>query len=378
MTSEGPENSFLSLHTVPLDSMSGEGNLLQSGFWGTFKSSFGWRPLGFRWRWETKGDSPDSRGAAAESDVLVLERRFPGGFGMAYVPYGPQFPANTPPGVISAVLSDMSEMVKKHLSRRCFVIRYDLRGGTRGPVIRHLDIDNPPVLNRPLKSAPYRVQPQDTVLLALDGDEETLMAGMHKKTRYNIRLSERKGVLVRRLQGTDALKALGDWYAIYRETAQRDGIALHSESYYRRLLSLSADQRKHGVATPRFSLYLAEHDDDVLAGIIVARCGDRSTYMYGASSSLKRELMPNHFLQWTAIKDARAEGALEYDFFGIPPADDPSHPMHGLWRFKTGFGGDILHYFGAWDYPYRPVMYGLYRRAETLRGRAAAWKKRRD
>jgi lipid II:glycine glycyltransferase (peptidoglycan interpeptide bridge formation enzyme) len=308
----------------------------------------------------------------------VLERRFPGGFRMAYVPYGPQFPANTPPDVISAVLTDMAEGMREHLSNHCFVIRFDLRGGTRGPAARPSDIDHPPLLNRPLKSAPYRVQPQDTVLLALDGDEEKLMAGMHKKTRYNIRLSERKGVTVRRLQGTDALEALGAWYAIYRETARRDGIALHPESYYQRLFSLSAVPSKAEAATPRFSLYLAEHDGEVLAGIIVAGCGDRSTYMYGASSSLKRELMPNHLLQWTAIKDARAEGALEYDFFGIPPADDPSHPMHGLWRFKTGFGGDILHYLGAWDYSFGPLVYGMYRAAEKLRGWFASWRKRRN
>lgn len=371
MTSEGPQHSLLSLTPVPLDSMSGEGNLLQSGFWGIFKSTFGWRPLGFRWIWEV-------RETAAKGNILVLERRFPGGFRMAYVPYGPHFPANTPVDVISAVLADMAEGLREHLSNRCFVIRFDLRGGTAGPAARPSDIDTPQPLNRPLKSAPYRVQPQDTVLLALDGDEENLMAGMHKKTRYNIRLSERKGVAVRRLQGTEVLEALGVWYAIYRETARRDGIALHPESYYRRLFSLSSDSSKNGAASPCFSLYLAEHDGEVLAGIIVVRCGDRSTYMYGASSSLKRELMPNHLLQWTAIKDARAEGALEYDFFGIPPADNPSHPMHGLWRFKTGFGGDILHYLGAWDYPFRSSVYGLYRAAETLRGRLAAWRKRRN
>ena len=178
-------------------------------------------------------------------------------------------------------------------------------------------------------------------------------------------------MVIQRHTGKDALKVLPLWYEIYRETGRRDGIALHSESYYRRLFenSLQVDTG--------FSLYTAEHEEDTLAGIIVARSAWRSVYMYGASGALKRELMPNQLLQWTAIKDARAEGAVEYDFFGIPPADNPDHPMHGLWRFKTGFGGEILHYRGAWDYPLNPFFYSGYRRAEKIRGELALRRKKK-
>jgi len=238
---------------------------------------------------------------------------------------------------------------------------------------------HPHSLNLPLRPAPYRVQPPDTVILNLEPEEEELLSGMHKKTRYNIRLAEKKGVIIHRNTGKDALKSLGHWYEIYRETGRRDGISLHPESYYRRLFE-NAMQAEipagSSGSNPHFSLYTAVHEGDTLAGIIVSRSGGRSTYMYGASGALKRELMPNQLLQWTAIKDARTEGAGEYDFFGIPPANNPSHPMHGLWRFKTGFGGEILHYRGAWDYPLIPVIYSLYRWAERIRGQLAARRKR--
>jgi lipid II:glycine glycyltransferase (peptidoglycan interpeptide bridge formation enzyme) len=72
-------------------------------------------------------------------------------------------------------------------------------------------------------------------------------------------------------------------------------------------------------------------------------------------------------LQWEAIKAAKTAGCRTYDFYGIPPVEDPDHPMAGLYRFKTGFGGQLRHYAGCWDIPFRPVLYRLYRLAERLR-----------
>jgi lipid II:glycine glycyltransferase (peptidoglycan interpeptide bridge formation enzyme) len=105
----------------------------------------------------------------------------------------------------------------------------------------------------------------------------------------------------------------------------------------------------------------------MLAGIIVARAGDRATYLYGASSDRKRNLMPNYALQWRAIQQAKDAGALWYDLFGVPSADDPHHPMHGLFRFKTGFGGELVHMAGSWDVVTAPLRYSLYRIAERAR-----------
>jgi lipid II:glycine glycyltransferase (peptidoglycan interpeptide bridge formation enzyme) len=95
--------------------------------------------------------------------------------------------------------------------------------------------------------------------------------------------------------------------------------------------------------------------------------GATATYLYGASSDEKRHLMPSYALQWAAIKAAKAAGCLEYDMYGIPPTNDDQHPMAGLYRFKTGFGGGLRHYPGAWDYVYLPFVYTLFRSAERSR-----------
>ena len=375
MPERRPALPSLILESVPPELLDGNDQLLQTGFWGRFKSSAGWTPRAFSWT--TSGGDGTGGGR-----FLVLERRFPGGLRMAYVPYGPNLGIGIASVQASSLLASLAGQLKPYLSPRCFMIRFDLCGGTSGPV--GTDVPAPDALERPLRRAPYRVQPPDTVILPLLDNageplgDETLMAGMHKKTRYNIRLAARKSVEVSRTQGEAALSRLPDWYRLYRETGERDGISLHSESYYRRLFELSAAEGpRAGSSPPGLSLYMARHGEANLAGIIVSRSGRRSVYMYGASSSLNRELMPNHLLQWTAIRDARDEGAAEFDFFGIPPADDPAHPMHGLWRFKTGFGGNLHHYTGAWDVPFSETVYTLYAGAEKLRGRRAAMRHRR-
>ncbi|MFP4267302.1 MAG: lipid II:glycine glycyltransferase FemX, partial [Spirochaetaceae bacterium] len=118
---------------------------------------------------------------------------------------------------------------------------------------------------------------------------------------------------------------------------------------------------------PKLFMVTAEHGGDLLAGIIVSLYGDTATYMYGAGSNYKRNLMGSYAVQWEAIRLAKRLGVSFYDFFGIPPADDPSHPMYGLYRFKTGFGGRIIHRIGSMDYPISPSGYFFYRKAEKLR-----------
>jgi lipid II:glycine glycyltransferase (peptidoglycan interpeptide bridge formation enzyme) len=119
----------------------------------------------------------------------------------------------------------------------------------------------------------------------------------------------------------------------------------------------------------KLCLYIASHDSDNLAAIIVLFYGKDATYLYGASSNNKRNLMAPYALQWKAIQDAKEMGCQYYDLFGIPPNDDPNHPMAGLYRFKTGFGGKIVHRPGSWDYPYKPFIYTLFNIAEALRKR---------
>lgn len=361
-------NAEVQMHVEPagLEALDGNRALLQSRFWAQFRRQFGWQAQAFRCRYRE-----------ASFILLVLTRPLPFGLRLAYVPHGPE--VSEPVQEREHFLVELSRALQPHLAG-CLFLRFDLPRGGWAP-------ENPPAPLEPgggLWKAPMDIQPPSTVILDLAASERQLLAGMKTKTRYNIRLAEKKGVRVE--QGS--ISDLEQWYALYRETARRDRITLHSYAYYRRLFELAAGTpgpgsrqasteaadppavgcaRGASAPAPELHLLLARHEGELLAGIILAMRGDSAWYLYGASSGRKRNLMPSYALQWQAIRLARQRGCRSYDLFGIPPADDPAHPMHGLYRFKTGFGGRIFNRLGCYDFAYRSALYGLYRVAERAR-----------
>jgi lipid II:glycine glycyltransferase (peptidoglycan interpeptide bridge formation enzyme) len=210
-----------------------------------------------------------------------------------------------------------------------------------------------------------QIQFRNTVQIDLTQDEETLLANMKQKTRYNVRLAGRKGVTVR--EGTlDDLDLLYDLYAI---TAGRDRFTIRPLDYYRQAWGTFIEA---GLAQP----LIAEYAGKVLAHVILFRFGRRAWYFYGASSNEERNRMPTYLLQWEAMRWAKAQGCTIYDLWGAPDDfDDPDDPLAGVWRFKSGLGGQVVRHVGAWDYPLKPTAYWAYTRAmpvalNTMRGLA--------
>lgn len=318
-------------------------SFLQSRFWGLFKSRTGWQAYLCKL----------SLSEGTHVSLLVLRRRLAKMFTFLYIPFGLTELEDDPSRW--NIVADAGRTLRDALGGRDLFARFDI------PWIK----DNlaAPAGSDTVKSVD--VQVPDTVVLNLTGSEEEILAGMKPKWRYNIRLAERKGISV--LDEGEA--ALPEFMRLYQETARRDKIAIHPISYYRELFRTvaqlaEADSREN----PRIALYIARHEGEALAGIIVLELDGKATYLYGASSDKKRNLMPAYALQWHAILSAKQRGATSYDFFGIPPeASDPSHPMAGLFLFKTGFGGQILHRCGGYDVPLRPIPYALFRGGEVLR-----------
>jgi lipid II:glycine glycyltransferase (peptidoglycan interpeptide bridge formation enzyme) len=353
---------------VDLRELDANSSLLQSGFWGAFRQRLGWQARAFRCGYRGQ-----------EFRLLVLIRRFGPGMKLAYVPHGPQL--SEPVIQRERFLLDLAAVLRPHLSR-CLFTRFDLPWGAAGSG----NLPEPLESSGSLQKAPMDIQPPSTVVLDLTAGEEQLLAAMKSKTRYNIRLAAKKGVEVSivssRFGGPggsvaeheDLEAALREWYGLYEQTARRDRITLHSQSYYRSLFSLAGS---YGEGAPQLYLLSARHEGQLLAGIIVAVKEQGAWYLYGASSDRKRNLMPSYALQWRSIQLARERGCGFYDLFGIPPSDDPQHPMHGLFRFKTGFGGRVVNRLGCYDVALRPLLYRLYRGAEHLRSRYyLSWRKR--
>jgi lipid II:glycine glycyltransferase (peptidoglycan interpeptide bridge formation enzyme) len=199
----------------------------------------------------------------------------------------------------------------------------------------------------------YATHPRRSWMLDIRPSEDELLAGMKEKWRYNIRLAGRKGVTVREASSPEDIDI---FYTIYQETARRDGFFIHPKQHYADILRLYGE-RDAAV------LLLAEYDGVAIAGLVAVRCGPVTTYMFGASSNLHRNRMPNHLLQWTAIRWAKARGCTIYDFRAIAEVLDPQEDLYSLYTYKQGFGGYSFLTLETHDLPYNAPLYWAYRRS---------------
>jgi peptidoglycan pentaglycine glycine transferase (the first glycine) len=319
---------------------------LQSWVWGDFKSRWGWTAQ--RLTLTVAGNNWEPLAAAQ-----VLKRRLgrlP--YSVLYVPKGPAFDYNDR-ALRRQVLQELEKLAK---SENAILIKIDPE------VVRYWgqEQERPSPLGarfseelqqRGWRYSTEQIQFPNTVVLDLTRSEDDLLAAMKSKTRYNIRLAGRKGISVRQ-GGTSDFDAIS---AMYQETAERDGFAIRPVAYY---LDAWHSLYEAGMAVP----LLAEFEGQPIAAVVLVRFGDRTTYMYGASTDRERQRMPNYLLQWEAIRWAKAQGCTLYDFWGAPTLFEESDPLWGVWRFKDGFRGDVVWHIGAWDYVARPFWYNVYAR----------------
>ena len=414
----------IKIKTIESSAHENDGTFLQTPFWCQFKARHGWTYRRFEVEYtlpplNEKNEDCDkpqpsstvfSTGSTTvHSELAVLNRSFAkGAFSIAYIPLFPKLPykctseelldkAFDEEGDASVLagqeiitpetqtiefvhlLSELAAALKPELPKNTIAIRFD-------PDVIFSTPEDRDLFNYGMKTVAYAdriklkknsvdIQPPDSTLIDLTGTEDEILEKMHSKWRYNIRLSERKGVTVKRYLGNNInlSEKLDKFYELTKITNARDGNASHAKAYYFDLIKSSADEISKGSDVPVISLYIAEHEGEEIASIMTLFSHYEAIYLYGASSNNKRNLMPNHLLQWTAMKDAKAYGSKYYDMYGMPPeGKDENHPMHGLYMFKANFGGKNIHRTGSWDIPLKPV-YRCYSAAEKLR---AFWHKK--
>lgn len=290
---------------------------------------------------------------------------------LAYVPYDPEVePSENNQG---AFLEELSEILKSYLPKNCIALRYDLNWESHWCKEEDFDEDgtwiglpksefqeiklNYGTCNRNLRKANTNILPANTIVLDLTQKESDLFQRMKPKTRYNIKLALRKGVEVRSM-GIEGLKI---WYDLYHETALRNGLFINDYLYFETMFASKMEGEDNEV---KVQLLVAYYDGIPLSAMFLVLSSYRATYLYGASSSQMRNVMSTYALQWKAIQIAKANNCFEYDMFGIAPSPNPSHPMYGLYKFKQGFGGEIYHQLGCWDYPIEEDKYNYFSACE--------------
>lgn len=303
-----------------------QAHLLQTGEWGDLKIPFGWSP---------------ERIQTGDTGAQILFRRLPLGFSIAYIPKGPL-------GKDWQILwPEIDQLCQR---RRAIFLKVEPDAWME-------------------QEAEYQdqfkgffpaatIQPRRTIVVDLSGSEDELLARMKQKTRYNIRLAQKKDVTVRESNDLDEFQRL------MRTTGVRDDFGVHSIEYYQRAYQLFS-------ANGKAALLQAEFDGKALAALMVFAAGGRAWYLYGASSDEERNRMPAYLLQWEAMRWAVAKGCRSYDLWGVPDEDEEqlesqfeerSDNLWGVYRFKRGFGGSLMRSATAWDKVYQPILYRAYQR----------------
>jgi peptidoglycan pentaglycine glycine transferase (the first glycine) len=302
-------------------------HLLQTGEWGELKSAFGWQPV---------------RIVNGGVGVQILFRKLPLGLTVGYIPKA----------AIRGQQSALNQELWREIDATCKQHR---------AIFCKLEPDlwndhTPEILNLQLQTSPHNIQPPRTIVVDLKASEEELLARMKQKTRYNIRLAEKKMITIRAWNDIDS------FHQMMLLTGGRDGFGVHSRDYYQRAYELLHPKQ---IA----ELLVAEYERKPLAALFVARNGNRAYYLYGASTNEERNRMPTYLLQWEAMKWARACGCEEYDLWGVPDEDEATleanfesrhEGLWGVYRFKRGFGGELKRTAQAMDRVYNPFLYWAY------------------
>jgi peptidoglycan pentaglycine glycine transferase (the first glycine) len=314
------------------------GNLLQSWRWGAFKQHFGW---------EVERVAVERGAGLALAQVLFRRRA---GLSIGYIPRGPVVTAGDEESL--RLLWQEIDAVARRRRAITTIVEPD---GVLPPA---------PVRGVTVASRAGHIQPGRTVKVPLTTDDE-LLGQMHQKTRYNVRLAQRRGVTCRVSDMSD--EALRLFYELLEDTSVRNAFGIHSADYYREFHRQFGDDAV---------LLFAEHEGRAVAGVVAVAFGDEAIYMYGASSTKDRAHGAGFLVQFEAMRWARERGCRRYDLWGIPVLDPPTTKIdngdriagttgsdwRGLYEFKTRFGGEIITYPAAFERQYWPLLATMARR----------------
>ena len=339
----------LSYEILPPDRYDEYEDFASSHRYGSFMQSVNWTKVKDNWGHEVL--VVRDQDGAIRGGALVLLKKLPLGYTMLYSPRGPVCDY-LDKGVMQVLLSGIRELAQKH---KGVFFKCD-------PMVEETDrpvIDTFRALGYQIKEGcaeSETVQRRYNYILPdIQGKTpDEVIASFSQKTRYNIRVAKRHNVECR----VCGKEGLDDFVMLSRITAERDNFTDRSKEYYAKMLDAFGENMR---------LYLCYYEGVPLSGAMCCQYAGKTNYIFGASDSKYRNVMPNYLMQWEMIGWALEGGCYIYDFLGIPVNCDPDSPMYGVYRFKKGFNGRAVGYAGEFDYIFRPAMHRLFTMAQEGR-----------
>lgn len=313
---------------------------LQTKEWGDFKNQYGWRPL--RYVIEENGEVIGA--------MHFLKKRTPLGKNILYCPKGPLIKKS------HANKKIFWEELKKNLGKiglehNAFLVKIE-------PQIETKDIDEGLIDKKVFIPARPVQLTNCTIINDLELKEEEVLKRMRKNARYNIRLAQKNNILITENNSRDGLE---NFLKLYYAVGKRTGVFLRNKRYIASLL-------KFFINKGRAKIFLAEQDDNFLAGAVIFIIPPRAWYAYGGSVRENKNAMPSYLLQFEIIKKLKNLGVRQYDLGGVPCLNDGGAQkfMSGLYTFKSHFGGDYKEFFGTFDVPLKKTYYEIWNKTEYL------------
>lgn len=326
-------------------------SMLQSWEWGQIKLKYGWQPEYYYQK--------DNYGNFEMASLILTREQKLSKFGpslkIIYIPHGPLLNWEN----IDLVNETLSFFKEYSQDRKAAYIKIDPQFVVAQGL---LDVEQKKPqkylkLLKLLESGGWcfskqQIQFKNTFWIDLSPSEDELLMNMKQKTRYNIRLAEKKNVQI--VRGTEEDFDL--LYDMYAETSLRDGFIIRPKEYY---FSIWRTFLSAGMAVP----LIAKVGGEAVAALILIYSNQKTYYLYGMSRDTHREKMPNYLLQWEAIKLSKALGCKIYDLWGAPEKFKPTDKMWGVYKFKEGLGGKVIQTLGAYDYPTSKFAYTMVQEA---------------
>jgi peptidoglycan pentaglycine glycine transferase (the first glycine) len=266
----------------------------------------------------------------------IIQHDLPFKFNYLYIPHGPEIDFNAIEGTIGHEVEQFILHVKKRAQEEKSIF----------VKVEPLDAKIPEVLHQfKFKKSKKEVQPHKTIVVDLSKSEEELLAGMHHKTRYNIKVAEKHGVTVEESNDVEV------FWKLLKKTAERQKFSTHEKGYYKKIFEFFREGKE--IQT---KIFFAMHENKSIAGGLMLLHADTAYYLHGGSDNEYRQLMAPYAFHWLMMNLMKEQGFKFYDFGG---SEGDKYP--GVTRFKLGWGGQQISYPGAFDLSIRSFWFMIYK-----------------